>query len=241
MELANHTALVTGGAVRIGYALAMALAQNGVHVAIHYNESAVEAEKVTAELRSQGVRAAALQADLAAPDAAHELVTAARAQLGDLDILVNSAAIFPPGGLLDTTGAAWDKVMAVNLRTPFFLAQAFVQALGERRGHIVNIADWRAVRPGVGHIAYTMSKAGLVAMTRSLAQSLGPNVQVNAIAPGMILAPPGAPPDYLEKMARQIPLKRHGSPADVAQALLYLLQSDYVTGELMFVTGGQEL
>ncbi len=240
MNLENRTALVTGGAVRLGRVLAVALARSGVNVAIHYHSSAEVAETV-AELTSCGVRAEAFQADLGQPDAPFRLFAEARAAFGAIDILVNSAAVFPAGGWRNTTVDAWDEVFAVDLRAPFFLAQAFAQALDGNRGHIINIADWRAARPGVGHLAYTYAKAGLVAMTRSLAQALAPNIQVNAIAPGAVLPPPGAPEGYLDTIAQQVPLKRHGAPEDVAEAMLYLLRSDFVSGELLYVTGGQEL
>ena len=159
-----------------------------------------------------------------------------------MDILVNGAAIFEPGNWDDTTEANWDRHFAINLKSPFFLSQAFAVHVGrERAGHIVNIADWRGVRPGTGHVAYTLTKAALIAMTKSLAQALAPNIQVNAIAPGMILPPPGQDQAYLERWAHKIPAQRVGSPEEVARALIFLLRSDFVTGELILVTGGQHL
>jgi len=170
-----------------------------------------------------------------------------------VDILVNSAAIFEPGKWDDTTEANWDRHFAINLKSPFFLSQTFARVAGHprvagqshwpsaRAGHIVNIADWRGVRPGTGHVAYTLTKAALIAMTKSLALALAPNIQVNAIAPGMILPPPGKDQSYLQRQAGQIPAQRVGSPQEIAKALLFLLRSDFVTGELVFVTGGQHL
>jgi NAD(P)-dependent dehydrogenase (short-subunit alcohol dehydrogenase family) len=122
------------------------------------------------------------------------------------------------------------------------LTQAFARQIdAQRRGHVVNIADWRAAHPGTDHIAYTLTKAALVAMTKSLAQALAPQVQVNAIAPGLILPPPGQGPEYLELRASRVPLERTGSTGEVTQALLFLLRSDFVTGELLYITGGEHL
>jgi pteridine reductase len=241
MDLQNKVALVTGGAVRLGRALSLALGRSGVHLAVHYHSSASDAESVLMQLRECGVRAEGIQTDLSAPDAAQSVMGKVLDMFGRVDILVNSAAIFLPGTWRDTTEADWDTQFAINLRTPFFIAQAFARALGDQRGHIINIADWRATRPGVGHMAYTFTKAALVAMTQSLALAMAPNIQVNAIAPGAVLPPPGKGVEYLDAMARQVPLRRHGAPEDVAEAMLYLLRSDFTTGELLYVTGGQQL
>lgn len=242
MELQGKVAVVTGGAVRLGRALALALAAEGVRVAVHYGHSAGPAEQVVAEIAALGSEAVALQADLGQSGAAHSLIERAVAHFGRVDILVNNAAIFEPGNWDDTTEENWDQHFAVNLKAPFFLGQAFAAQVGrERSGHIVNIADWRGARPGTDHIAYTLTKAGLIAMTQSLALALAPNIQVNAIAPGLILPPPGRDQAFLERKAAQIPAQRIGSPQDIAQALLYLVHSDFVTGELLHVTGGEHL
>ena len=242
MELDGKVAIVTGGAVRLGKALALALAEQGVRLAIHYGSSAGPAERVVAEIKAMGSDALGIQADLSVPGQTRFIIERAAAHLGQVDILVNSAAIFEPGNWDDTTESNWDRHFAINLKSPFFLSQAFAAQVGqERAGHIVNIADWRGIRPGTDHVAYTLTKAALVAMTQILAQALAPNIQVNAIAPGMILPPPGKDQAYLERRAREIPAQRIGSPEDVARALIFLLRSDFVTGELIFVTGGQHL
>ncbi len=242
MELDDRTAVVTGGAVRLGKALALALAEAGVRLAIHYNLSAGPAEEVVAQIRNRGGDALALQADLSRRDQASSVIERAAAHFGQVDILVNSAAIFEPADLAGTTETSWDRHFAINLKAPFFLSQAFAAHVGRnRRAHIVNIADWRGLRPDTGYLAYSLTKAGVLAMTRGLAQALAPNIQVNAIAPGAILPPPGRGQDYLEQLADDIPLQRVGSPADVAGALIYLLKSDFVTGQTIFVTGGQHL
>jgi pteridine reductase len=242
MEIDGKVAIVTGGAVRLGKALALALAEHGARVVVHYGSSAAPAQATVRQIQAMGSDALAIQADLSQPGQTPSIVERAAAHFGQVDILVNSAAIFEPGNWGDTTEANWDRHFAINLKSPFFLSQAFAVHVGrERAGHIVNIADWRGVRPGTGHVAYTLTKAALIAMTKSLAQALAPNIQVNAIAPGMILPPPGQDQAYLERWAHQIPAQRVGSPEEVARALIFLLRSDFVTGDLIFVTGGQHL
>lgn len=242
MEIDGKVAIVTGGAVRLGKALALALAEHGARLVIHYGSSGGPAQATVRQIQALGSDGLAVQADLSQPGQTPSIVERAAAHFGQVDILVNSAAIFEPGTWDDTTEANWDRHFAINLKSPFFLSQAFAVHVGrERAGHIVNIADWRGVRPGTDHVAYTLTKAALIAMTKSLAQALAPNIQVNAIAPGMILPPPGQDQAYLERWAHQIPAQRVGSPEEVARALIFLLRSDFVTGELIFVTGGQHL
>jgi pteridine reductase len=241
--LDGKVALVTGGAVRLGKAIALGLAEAGADVVITYHSSVRPAEATRAEIAALGRRALVYQADFSQSTAVTPLVDTIIATWGRLDILVNSAAIFVHGDWDDTTEENWDDHFAINLKAPFFLSQAFaryVKASG-RRGHIVNIADWRAVRPGADHVAYTLAKAGLVAMTKSLALALAPDVQVNAIAPGLILPPPGAGEDFVARKAQEIPLKRPGSPEEIVRAVRYLLGSEFVTGELVYVTGGEHL
>lgn len=222
--------------------MALALAEHGARVVVHYGSSAGPAQATVRQIQALGIDALAIQADLSQPGQTPSIVERAATHFGQVDILVNSAAIFEPGTWDDTTEANWDRHFAINLKSPFFLSQAFAVHVGRgRAGHIVNIADWRGVRPGTGHVAYTLTKAALIAMTKSLAQALAPNIQVNAIAPGMILPPPGQDQAYLERWAHQIPAQRVGSPEEVARALIFLLRSDFVTGELIFVTGGQHL
>ena len=242
MELEGKVAIVTGGAVRLGKALALALAEQGVRLAIHYGSSAGPAEAVVEEIKAMGSDAIAIQADLSQPAETRSIVERVVAHFGQVDVLVNSAAIFEPGNWDDTTEANWDRHFAINLKSPFFLSQAFAAQVGrEGAGHIVNIADWRGVRPGPDHGAYTLTKAALIAMTKSLALALAPNIQVNAIAPGLILPPPGQDQSYLESKADQVPAQRVGSPQEIANALIFLLRSDFVTGDLIFVTGGEHL
>ena len=242
MELDRKVAVVTGGAVRLGKALALALAEQGARVAVHYASSAGPAETVVQEIKAMGSDAVAIQADLSRPGEARTVIERATTRFGQVDILVNSAAIFEPGNWDDTTEANWDRHFAVNLKSPFFLSQAFAAQVGrERTGQIVNIADWRGARPGPDHVAYTLTKAAIIAMTKSLALALAPNIQVNAIAPGLILPPPGQDQAYLESKANEVPAQRVGSPQEIANAMIFLLRSDFITGDLIFVTGGEHL
>lgn len=242
MELEGKVAIVTGGAVRIGKALALALAKQGIHVTITYHASGNAAQETLQALKALGVEGLALQTDLGQPSQTAAIIEQTAAHFGQVDILINSAAIFEPGTWDTTTEENWDRHFALNLKSPFFLSQAFARHIGrERPAHIINIADWRGVRPGTDHMAYTLTKTALIGMTKSLALALAPNIQVNAIAPGMILPPPGKDQAYLAQLADKIPARRIGSPEEVAKAMLFLLHSDFVTGDLLFVTGGEHL
>jgi pteridine reductase len=241
MNLKDKTAAITGGAVRLGRAISLALAGAGANVVLHYGHSADEADETRREMESRGAKVILVQANLLHPaEAAEAVFEAARSEFENVDILVNSAAIFEEGTLASTTESQWDRHFDINLKSPFFFCQAFARQLTASRGHIVNIADWRGSCPTVGHFAYSLTKAGIVAMTRQLALELAPRVQVNAIAPGAILPPPGHGPEYLERIAQNVPLRRVGSPRDITDGLLYLLQSDFVTGEVLHVTGGEQ-
>jgi NAD(P)-dependent dehydrogenase (short-subunit alcohol dehydrogenase family) len=242
VELAGKVALVTGGAVRVGRALALALAGRGVRIALHYGESRKGAEETAAIIGKMGVEVELVGADLRETAQVAGLMERAVERFGRVDILVNSAAIFGPGELADSTEALWDEHFAINLKAPFFLSQAFALHVGtDRPGVIVNIADWRAVRPGAHNIPYTLTKGGIVTLTKSLALALAPNIRVNAVAPGAILPPPGEDEGYLTRLAEHIPLKRHGGPEEVARALLYLIEAEFVTGQILFVDGGERL
>jgi len=241
-NLEGTVALVTGGAVRIGRALALALAGRGARVALHYGNSTEAAAMTVAAIHDLGGQAAAFQADLRDLTQVGELVARVAERLGPVDILVNSAATFSPADLADISESGWDEQFSVNLKAPFFLARAFAGHVGkERPGQIVNIADWRAVRPDPKSLAYSLTKAGIVAMTKGLALALAPNIRVNAIAPGAILPPPGKDESYLEQLGKQVPLQRHGGPEEVAGALLYLVTAQFVTGQVLFVDGGEHL
>jgi pteridine reductase len=240
--LEGKVALVTGGAVRIGRALALALAGRGAGVALHYGKSAEAAAMTMAAIHDLGGHAAAFQADLRDLSQTGELVDRVAQRLGQVEILVNCAATFIPADVADTSESIWDEQFSVNLKAPFFLSRAFANHVGkERPAQIVNIADWRAIRPDPQCLAYSLTKAGIAAMTRGLALVLAPNIRVNAIAPGAILPPPGRDQSYLEELGKHLPLQRHGSPDEVSSALLYLVTAQFVTGQVLFVDGGEHL
>lgn len=245
MELPGRVAVVTGGAVRIGRAVSLALSQAGMRLCLHYGTSEGAASQTARLIRDAGGDVVTVQADLSQPaQAARVIMQAAQTAFGQVDVLVNNAAIFEAGTLADLTQAQWDRHQAINLTAPTFLCREFARLSaeqGDRPGSIVNVVDWRALRPQPGHLAYTLSKAGLVALTQILAQELAPTIRVNAIAPGAILPPPGADARFEQRLSSVIPLRHTGSPADITAAVLYLLQADFVTGEILQVTGGQQL
>jgi len=233
-----ETALITGAAQRIGRAMALSLADAGVDLCIHYHLSEEAAEQTCREIRERGRNATRVSANLSDPvTAAAVIFEAALSEFGRVDILINSASVFENKRLSDSTEADWDSHLDINLKSPFFLCQQFAEQLPPgQSGAIVNLVDWRAERAGAEHLAYRISKAGLVTLTECLALELAPAIQVNAIAPGAILPPPGE-----DERAQKAPLKRAGSPAEICQALLYLLRSDFVTGEVLTVAGGEQL
>jgi pteridine reductase len=242
-ELAGRTAIVTGGAVRIGRALVEGLARRGARVLVHFGGSQDAAEALVGNLRGERCDVACVQADLAEPVAATETVFAAvQDKFGAADILINSAGIFEKGSLSDTTELNWDRHLAINLKSPFFLSQAFARQLpAGRAGNIINVIDWRGTHPVPGHAAYTVAKAGLAALTQLLAQEVGSRIRVNGISPGAILPPPGFDQATFEKLADGIPVGRVGNVGHIVDAARFLLCNDFLNGEILHVTGGQEL
>jgi NAD(P)-dependent dehydrogenase (short-subunit alcohol dehydrogenase family) len=237
--LTGHTGLVTGAGRRLGRAFAEALAEEGANVVVHYGSSAQEAEQVVKVIQQHGIEAIALQGDLSNPQAAEEVFASAIQSMGEIDILINNAAIFGSATALQTTLTDWQRHLDINLTSPFLLSQAFAQALGDRPGSIVNLLDWRALQPGDDHFAYNISKAGLSALTRGLALALAPNVRVNGLALGAILPPEGGGEgDPLEG----VPAGRWGTVEEAVEGLLFLLTaSNYITGEILHIDGGRHL
>jgi NAD(P)-dependent dehydrogenase (short-subunit alcohol dehydrogenase family) len=241
-KAARRVALVTGGARRVGRQLVLDLAAAGFDVAIHYRTSADEAEATAAGARERGARVALVQGDLADPGVPERLFAAVERELGSVDVLVNNASVFESGSVADTAVADWDRHQSVNLRAPFLLVRRFVAGLpGDREGVVVNLNDWRALRPGADHFAYTISKVGLHGLTRSLAVSLAPRIRVNELALGAILPPESGTEDYVHTLREEIPLRRFGALESVGAALLYLVGARDVTGQTLLVDGGRHL
>ena len=241
MRLENKLALVTGGGIRLGRAIALALADEGADVAVHYAHSGDEAQKVVAEIRGKGRKSDAFGADLSREGEPEKLIDSVVARLGAPDILVNSAAIMQRTPIGEVTYENWEATMNLNLRAPFFLSQAAAKVMRPKRGVIINIADLAAFETWSGYVPHSISKAGVVQMTRALAHALAPEIRVNAIAPGAVLLPEGWPEDSKQRLQETTPLKRLGTPKDVTDALLYLATAEYVTGETIIVDGGRHV
>ncbi len=244
MSESRPAALVTGSARRIGAAIARRLHAAGFDLALHYRDSAGEAQALAAELESARAGSVVLlQADLAQFDRLPELVAKAVGRFGRLDALVNNASAFYPTPFGATTPAQWDELFAINARAPFFLAQAAAPHLASANGAIVNIADIYAERPLRGHAVYAMGKAALLHMTRALALELAPQVRVNAVSPGAILWPEnGKDPEAQSALLARTPLGRIGTPGEIAEAVRWLLQdARYCTGQVLRVDGGRML
>jgi NAD(P)-dependent dehydrogenase (short-subunit alcohol dehydrogenase family) len=232
-------ALITGGAKRLGKAMAKVLAAEGVGVVVHYNRSGDAARQLCEEIREAGVFSAAVQGDLADDRQAGKVFAAAQSEAGRIDILINSASVYEKETLAETTAASLERNMALHATAPLVLCRALAEQ--DRRGHIINMLDTRVTTYDRQHAAYHLSKRTLLALTRMLALELAPKVAVNAIAPGLILPPPGEDESYLRKLTHTNPLERHGGPADITDAVLFLLRSRFITGQILYVDGGSHM
>lgn len=240
MSLKKKLVLITGAALRVGREFALTVARAGGDVAIHYGHSDTEAQSLKDEIQALGRNAYLLQADLNKPTEVDKLIPRAF-EYGPLFALVNNAAIFGTLTWQSTTLEDWNRHLMVNLTAPFLLSQAFARLLPtEGKGRIVNLLDWRALRPGADHMPYTISKSALAALTRSLAVALAPRISVNGLALGAILPPSvgEAPPNIL----KNVPAGRWAVLDEVGQALVFLLEGpEYITGEIIHVDGGRHL
>jgi pteridine reductase len=237
----NKVALITGAAKRIGAGIADRLHRAGLNVVIHYHHSAAEARELTDRLNALRPDSAidigfALE-DSSAPE---RLVETAVRAFGRLDVLINNASIYRPTPVGTITQAEWNELVAVNLAAPLFLAQAAAPQLRRQRGTIINIADIYGERPRRDHPVYSITKAGLIMLTHSLAIDLAPEIRVNAIAPGAILWPEHGTPDQ-ELVLAATPLRRRGASDDIAQAIEYLVAADFITGQVLAIDGGRLL
>jgi len=244
LPLADQAVLVTGGARRLGAAIARRLHAEGASILIHYRASRADAERLAAELNAARAGSAAIhRADLLDLAALPGIVEATIAAFGGLDVLINNASTFYPTPLGAVTAAAFDDLIGSNLRAPLFLTQAAAAALKARRGLVLNMVDIHASRPLKRHPVYSAAKAGLVMLTKSLARELAPEVRVNAIAPGPVLWPEGELDATLkERIIERTALKRFGTPEDVARAALFFVKdAPYVTGQVLAIDGGRSV
>ena len=237
-----RSALVTGGGVRIGRALALALAREGLRVVVHYHRSADDADDVVRTITAAGGEAVAIQADLAKVEEIERLAREAEGAFGGVDVLVNNASVFPSERFEQTDAALWDHTLAVNLRAPFFLTKLLAPGMRTRgSGVVINLADLAGLQPWAAYAAHSISKAGIVQLTKVSARALAPEIRVNAIAPGAVLPPESFGADQVHALAEGAPLKVIGSPDDVVGAMLYLLRAPFVTGVVLPVDGGRLL
>jgi pteridine reductase len=240
-DLAGRVALVTGAGRRVGRAIAVALGAQGMRVAVHYNESVEGARDTASMIEDGGGSAALVRADLSQVTACEQLIDSLVLEHGELHTLVNSAAMMLRTPVGSVTEHEWDAMFALNARAPFFLAQHAAPVLRLAKGNIVNIADLAAFETWTGYVPHGMTKAAVVQMTRALAHALAPEVRVNGVAPGVVLLPDGFNADDAEHLRRTTPLRRVGTPEDVAEAVLYLVRAEFVSGEVIKVDGGRHV
>jgi pteridine reductase len=241
-DASNHSrvALVTGAAKRLGRAVALRLAADGADVVIHYRQSQREALETVEEVKKLGRRALAIAADLTNVSEIENLFAQTAEHFGRLHILINSAANFVETPFARTSEADWDRALDSNLKAYFFCAQAAAPALKSSHGVIINFADIGGILGWPGFIPHSISKAGVIMLTRALAKELAPEVRVNAIAPGTITMP-GDPPEWRQDFIERAPLKRTGISVDITDAVSYLVNARFITGHTMVIDGGRTL
>ena len=242
MQIEGSIALVTGAARRIGREIALELARRGARIAVHYRSSEAEAMETLEQVRELGVEADLFTAELIDESERTRLVAEVVARFGGLEILVNNASVFAPGTIADSTPELWDEQMDANAKAPFFLAQASSrEMLTAGTGKIVNIADPAGESIWTQYFPYSVSKAALLAVTRGLARSLAPAVQVNAVSPGPVHFPDHYSEEQKQAAIERTLLKRAGSMEDVVRAVIFLIENDYITGEVIHVDGGRHI
>jgi len=240
LKLNGKVALVTGAGKRLGRAVALRLAEEGADVAVHYRDSKAAARETVAGIEKLGRRALAVAANLCSVEDVRRLMAEAGAEFGRLDVLVNSAANFLQGSVISTTEEIWDASLDTNLKAPFFCAQAAAPLLKRSKGCIVNFADVGGLMGWPGHIPHSIAKSGVLMLTRVLAKALAPEVRVNAIAPGTI-SMPGDPPEWQQNFIQLAALRRTGTPAEVTDAVMFLIGAEFLTGQVLVLDGGRSL
>ncbi len=233
-----RSALITGGARRLGRAMSLKLAGMGFNIALHYHETSPD--ELSREIRALDVRCEPIECDLSDTAAASNLIGLASASLPSLELLVNNAAIFERASLTDTSDALLDAHMRLNLMAPYRLSRDFSRIC--KKGQIINMIDANAVKSGTAYAAYQISKKGLFGLTEISAREFAPNIRVNAIAPGLILPPACEGDEYMERAAKKrVPLKKRGHIDDITGALEFLIKSEFITGQVLFIDGGEHL
>jgi pteridine reductase len=241
MQLDGKVALVTGAGRRVGRAIATALAARGCSLAVHYRSSRAEADAVVKEIAAEGAAAEAFHADLENVAQIEAMVAAVAARFGRIDVLVNSASVFYRKPIEEITERDWDSNLNTNLKAPFFLSKfAGLRMRTQGAGKIVNIGDWAGIRPYNNYLPYTVSKTGIIGLTRALAKALAPEVQVNCVALGPVMAPEDYGADEIARLVAGTLTGRMGSPQDVAQAVLFFCEgTDFATGATLVLDGGR--
>lgn len=241
--LMGQVALVTGAGRRIGREIALTLARAGADVVVNYLHSRTEAQATVQEIKAFGVRSVAVRADISRPAQVRRMFQSVEERFGHLDILVNNAGSFFPARWDKLTEIDWDRMLGVNLKGPFFCAQAAAQIMRRRKGgRIVNISSLGGLQAWPDYVHYCSSKAALVMLTRCLGKALAPNIQVNSIAPGTILFPGEKPGGMIKHVIESTPLKKAGRAEDIASMVLYLAcHSDFITGQVFVVDGGRSI
>ncbi|MCA9405422.1 MAG: SDR family oxidoreductase [Candidatus Omnitrophica bacterium] len=235
----QKSVLITGGARRIGAEIAVKLAGEGFDIALHYNRSRKEALKVVKAVQNLGRQCHLFQCDLGNEKDANQLVKAVVKKFPGLMLLVNNASLFEKSSIKQASLKSWNQHMNINFKAPFILIQGFAKAC--RKGSVINILDTNVSKDETQHTTYLLSKKALTELTRMAAVELAPNIRVNGIAPGFILAPEGAKSGYLKRLKEKIPLRKKGEPAYIADTVMFLVQNPYITGEIIFVDGGEHL
>lgn len=235
----KKAALITGGAKRIGRSLCLGLARNGFDIVLHYNHSGEDAEEVKLLIEETGQSCYLIQADLGKNEALGTLLEESLTHVPGLSVLINNASVFDPGEFLDTELTLLDRQFDVNFKAPFLLTREFARHV--KTGLVINILDRNIDRIPVDYFAYTLSKKTLAEFTRMAAKALAPEIRVNGICPGPILPPAGKDESYMETIAKSIPLKRTGNPDDILNAVLFQIENHFITGDFIYVDGGEHL
>jgi pteridine reductase len=241
--LEDQVALVTGAGRRIGRVIALTLARAGADVVVNYNRSRAAATATAREIEALGVRSAALRADVSKPRQVTAMFRLVEARFGQLDLLVNNAGVFFSRSIEELTEHDWDRILGIDLKGPFFCAQAAARLMRRRKsGQIINISSLGGLQAWPGYAHYCSSKAGLIMLTRCLAKALAPEIRVNSVAPGTILFPDESPDVATLRIIEKTPMRSAGRPQDIADAVLYLATSgSFITGQVIAVDGGKSI